>query len=395
MAQRLARISLFTLFLFSQILIASLTSSQVVASVFVLIDVHHDLQEIESLEAVSQEVELQLASQFDAERFGSTECQLCDQTQLSDEVYDGLPLQQFGLRTLKTDAPPAPRTWAARESALGVNSGLANLETIVVAPEAEFDVELEDAIQFHGRSSRPVWKATSGFLAARRSSFNEAVCEARFNVERFCSWADQQIQFAQAQITNEELENSSPVEQVADKESSALIKGAETPVVLVPDFDEPLGLKPIATRHIPMFQIADIEEELENELQDQVVGLKSIASVNIPMFFVADIEAAKVSNSAQANQLSEATVSDELEAADSTTERAEPESSLMSDDEVTKDVFINESGAPRSIEPRQSDRDPYWEYYEDCDRWGVDFAKLIIKAKPNHQNRVSSTKSIA
>jgi len=372
MAQRLARISLFTLFLFSQILIASLTSSQVVASVFVLIDVHHDLQEIESLEAVSQEVELQLASQFDAERFGSTECQLCDQTQLSDEVYDGLPLQQFGLRTLKTDAPPAPRTWAARESALGVNSGLANLETIVVAPEAEFDVELEDAIQFHGRSSRPVWKATSGFLAARRSSFNEAVCEARFNVERFCSWADQQIQFAQAQITNEELENSSPVEQVADKESSALIKGAETPVVLVPDFDEPLGLKPIATRHIPMFQIADIEEELENELQDQVVGLKSIASVNIPMFFVADIEAA-----------------------DSTTERAEPESSLMSDDEVTKDVFINESGAPRSIEPRQSDRDPYWEYYEDCDRWGVDFAKLIIKAKPNHQNRVSSTKSIA
>jgi len=379
MAQRLARICLFTSFLFSQFLI----TSQVEASVLVLIDAHRDLEEIESLEAASQEVELQFASQFDAERFGDTECQLCGRTQLSDEVYDGIPLQEFGLRSLKTDAPPTRRTWAARESALGFNTELADLETIVAEPE--LNVGPEDAIQFHGRSSRPAWEATSRFLAAQRSSFNEVVYATRFNVEGFCSWADQQIEFAQAQTASEEWENSSPVEHVAVKESSTLTTGAETPVVLVP------GVEPIETRQIPMFQIVDTEEGPGNELQGQAVALKSIASVNIPMFFVADIEAAQVSNSPQVNPLSEVSVSNELEAVDSATKGAGLGSSRMSDDEVTKDGFINEAGAPRSIESRQPDRDPYWEYYEDCDRWGVGFAKLIIKIKPNHQNRANLT----
>ena len=377
MAQRMARICLFTFFLFSQFLLTSLTSSQVVASVFVLIDAQRDLEEIETFE----EVESQFASQFAAERFASTDCQICDRAQLWDEVYDGIPLQKFGLRYLKSDVPPAPRSWAARESALGTNLAPAKVEPIV---GDSGEAQLDEVAQFHGQlNSRPVWKATSAFLAARRTNLNEVVDATKYNVEGFCSWADQQIQFAQSQIGSSDLENPKPVEEFASKELPALITGAETPAILVPDADEPIWLKPIATRQIPMFQvadIADIEDGLQVDAQKPEVPLESMASVSIPMFFVADNEVAEL----------------------------EPESSLISEDVSNQDVFINETNAPKSIEPWKSDRDPYWEYYDDCDRWGVDFAKLTLEAqlepakesdgsrtdsasKSNHQNRASLT----
>lgn len=332
MAQRMAKICLFTSFLLSQFLITSLTSSQVVASILVLTDAQRDLEEVEKL----HEDERQFASQFDAERFGSTECQICDRVQLLDEEYDGIPLQKFGLRHLKSDFPPVPRTWATRESALDTtNSKLASVEPVAVESslgEAEDDVE---AAEFHGQLIRrhTVWEATSKFFAARRTNLNDVVQATQINVEGFRSWADQ-LELAQK------------------------ITGAESPLVPALDADEPVWLKPNANHQIPMFQVADVDDESE----EQAVSLESIASISTPMFLVADNEVVEVK---QADQ----------------NEIVEAKTSLLPDDVLSKEVFINEVNTSESSELEQPGRDQYWEYYDDCDRWGVDFAKLVFEAQ--------------
>ena len=86
MAQRMAKICLFTSFLLSQFLITSLTSSQVVASILVLTDAQRDLEEVEKL----HEDERQFASQFDAERFGST-CLLYTSPSPRDATLSRMP----------------------------------------------------------------------------------------------------------------------------------------------------------------------------------------------------------------------------------------------------------------------------------------------------------------
>ncbi len=49
------------------------------------------------------------------------------------------------------------------------------------------------------------------------------------------------------------------------------------------------------------------------------------------------------------------------------------------------------------IEIKREQQDPYWQYYEDCDRWGVEFSFLLREAtltNPNEALQVSCTKDI-
>lgn len=136
-----------------------------------------------------------------------------------------------------------------------------------------------------------------------------------------------------------------------------------------------LGLSSIATQVIPMFTVASVEEEVEL-LPEPILG----AAISIPMMLVPD--------SAQ-EQFSQFTA---IEIPFALIPANETELSIEEEDQVFSDDLGSE--VPVSIELQGDERDAYWQYYEDCDRWGVDFAKLLNEAmsvnEDEAQTRVAS-----
>ena len=98
-------------------------------------------------------------------------------------------------------------------------------------------------------------------------------------------------------------------------------------------------LAPVQQRiALPLFVIANQPAKTQS--------LKSLARHHIPMFLVSGQSA------------------DELES--------------LGESETQE---VNATESPISIEVENDDSDAYWQYYDDCDRWGVDFAKLLFQAK--------------
>lgn len=110
------------------------------------------------------------------------------------------------------------------------------------------------------------------------------------------------------------------------------------------------SLEPISTTEIPMFLIEDLVEDNSQPKklrEHKGLSIDLFERISIPVFFIQDT-----------NDVTR--------------------SELSGNDEM--DIFSDDSNAeiPVSIEAEET-RDPYWQYYEDCDRWGVDFAKLLLE----------------
>lgn len=416
MAQSKARVCLFTFFLMP--LIVSLSASQPAAAVMAEADVQRDLEEIELL----HETERRFTSRLSIEPLCHIECDFFDRAELLERRRDfknaknalakELDKKELNRATVdltavdltenadlaidQFDVPPGPRNLRT-EGALELATDFVGpvLLKSEEAPESEGTLTIElmpesrlcetelgqcDVSTYHlaAINRRRAWNAASDFIAARRANLVDSIQFTTGNVKSLCFWAEEQLQAAQIQIASDgskkrNHENSSSASDVDVDESLQPV--AEKDSEVVESIVEPeISLEPISTRKIPMFQVAivdvvEADEPASQSVKQEQVSLEPISGLPIAMFLVADVETSESkieSEKADEADANEAEVSGEVESADSV---------------LPEDLFIDQTESSISIELEQSDRDPYWQYYDDCDRWGVNFAKLVHEAQ--------------
>ena len=426
MVQSKIRICLFKLFLLSQIFIASLWASQVVASVLIPTDVERDLEEVQLI----HDAELRYMAEFESQwslKIGDTDCQLFGCGQLLDSRGDLISDFAGSLRNLKLDSnlevPPTPRRFD-NESDLPSAASSENVKVASAAAPVLCEVNSEqiDVPTYHQQvfNRRPGWEAASIFVATKHKSLFETIGLAEQKVEGFLQQADELVDASQFRIANNgENQLGAPTLEELDEWAGERIEASnQLGAPTITGFDEWAGerieanksqlannslsqqcpadcpfeaistLAVIETVEVPMFEVSanDASNSIEHKLTPPVLAMP------IPMFEVVVVdEAAEGSESPVATSL-------ELDAkAHVGLSKPLAASSipmfLVDDVEATlpEDLFVNEtqsaiSFSADSIELQGPARDSYWQYYDDCDRWGV----VIVEAQSFEANAVSS-----
>ena len=300
-----------------QLFAVSLFAGQIAAATINQTDAHRDLEEIELEYATELRLASRFTSKFDAGSFYQTDCDFFERAKRLDA---------------KTGLIPSPAE--SRESAdlvLEQSDFPSDPETDGAQPTVKMraptvddlaaaEAGQSDEVRHHQISpSRPVWETVSGFVAAQRARLSKSVRSAEHNFKGFYDWVDLRID--EAKLLAEKTDQKSKT--VSASEQLSAVRGIETPMFLIPDVKE-------------SFEVKDIEKAIAQRL-----------TLVIPMFQVVDAEVA----------------------------------SEILESDIPGDLFTAKPHSPASIELEGPQRDPYWQYYDDCDRWGVDFAKLINDAQ--------------
>ena len=366
MVQSKTSICLLKLFLLSLTVVACVFVSEAVASAFVPTDIERDLEEIQFLHNAELQFLAQLEPQtlLDINDVGDIECQLYGRSQSLGFKSNLNPRPARSLKTteldLSVDASPAPRPWVGvgskpSSAALSAN---AKIDTIATRVLSATNSEQVDVPTYHQQvfNRRLTWKAASEFVVTERKRLVETAGLTGQKVEGVCRWAGERIAASQIQVASGSFRQPGAVEA---SHSLAAIATVEIPMFLVPgnDVSGSIGAKlksPDLAMPIPMFEVAIVDQAVadgkqslkaaatELDTKAQAALLEPPVSANIPMFLVDDVAT-----------------------------------------ELPKDLFVGQnrptvSVLASSIKLQRPARDPYWQYYEDCDRWGV----VIVEAQP-------------
>ena len=323
MVQSKSRKCLFIFFLLSQIVVTCLWASQVVASLAMPLDIERDLVEVK----FRHSARLNLAAQIEAEplwahgKFGDSDCQFFDRSQLlgiESNEFDLIPKLSgsFGVTKpdSKVDISPQPRGCLEEETK---DSPTASLEAS--SKGTSVNGAQAEAPIFHQQNfdRKEFWLAASEYVIAGREGLVGTIGFAEHRIEGLYIWAAEKIEASQIQTVDDNSAAKSMANSLGEIEHSlAAIERVVIPIFLVPDYDEHVALlNPPASASIPMFVVEDVVEDVQDSLP-----------------------------------------------ADLFADKTEVEVSFSAD----------------SIKLQTPARDPYWQYYEDCDRWGV----LIVEAQP-------------
>ena len=328
------RICLFRFFLLFQIVAACLWASQAVALASLPTDIERDLEEVKLI----HHAELQFLAQFESQSLedignvGETQCELCGRDQLLDAEVNLTPASSVALAKadLKSDLPPSPRRFLKNESGLtGAVSSQSKADSTKAPVLDSANVAQIEVPAYHQQvfNRRDFWMEVSEFVIAQRNSINETAGITERQAEGFCLWVVERIDASQIKIANVD---------------SSLSNAASSSI------EVNHSLAAIDTVEIPMFLIPRYEDS--NSARHSLT--QSNLAMPIPMFLVEDVE-----------------------------------------DTIPDDLFVNEnqsavsfSGSSSSITLPGPARDPCWQYYEDCDRWGV----LIVQPQQLPENTANS-----